>query len=534
MHRPQTSRLYNRPMTRKTVKWLAIALLGFVLASLAALWSYGRFVDHVRAPPGSALPVEVSATPIDRALAPMTEARPGQTGMVMLSDNVDAFAARALLARATGRSLDLQYYIWRPDYTGNLLYQEVLRAADRGVRVRLLLDDLNVHGSRSILATLDRHPLIEVRLFNPTRAREGTFLRGVEMALRFFSINRRMHNKAWIADGRVAIVGGRNVGDEYFDAARDVNFMDTDVTVIGSAAGEASSIFDAYWNSPNAVPLAALVKRDKTDLAQLREHLGAGEKSPQAEPYRRKLAQSPGVHSLVAGQRVVHWSGKAHIVSDPPEKAEGAPQKPDWMTPVLIHDMASAQHRLQVISPYFVPGDAGVRWIGQLRRRGVDVGVLTNSLAANDVVAVHGGYAGYRVPLLRQGVKLYELKPNGKPDGSLFGSSGASLHTKAFVVDGRTGFIGSFNLDPRSMKVNTEMGLLFEQPDLARELEKLYARKTSPAMAYEVRLQGSEGAIVWSDAAATPPKLWTREPEASVWRRGAARVIGWLPVESQL
>ncbi|KRG49285.1 cardiolipin synthase [Stenotrophomonas panacihumi] len=519
-------------MTRRTVKWIVIAVLAFVLASLAALWSYGRFAERVRGPASQALPVEAAATPVDRAIAPLLDAQPGQTGMVLLSDNVDAFAARATLARSAGRSLDLQYYMWHPDFTGNLLYDEVLRAADRGVRVRLLLDDLNVHGSRDVLAALDSHPRIEVRMFNPTRAREGSFMRGVEMLLRWLSVNRRMHNKAWIVDGRVAIVGGRNVGDEYFDAARDTNFMDTDVAVLGDAVGEASRQFDAYWNSPNAVPLSALVRHPKASLGDVRKTLGTGLASPSAQPYLRKLAQSPSVRSLVTGQRTIHWSRAAHIVSDPPEKAAGAPPSPEWLTPVLVHDMTRARHQLLLISPYFVPGDAGVRALRDLRRRGVEVGVLTNSLAANDVVAVHGGYAGYRAPLLRQGIGLYELKAQGKPDGSLFGSSGASLHTKAFVVDGRTGFIGSFNLDPRSMNLNTEMGLLFVQPDLARELQQLYARKTAPAVSYRLALV--DGALRWHDDAAQPPHTWTREPDASPWRRGAAKVIGWLPVESQL
>lgn len=519
-------------MTRRTVKWIAIVLVAFVLASLAALWSYGRFAERVRGPVGHALPVAAAATVVDRTVAPLLAARPGQTGMVLLPDNVDAFAARALLARGAGRSLDLQYYMWHPDFTGNLLYDEVLRAADRGVRVRLLLDDLNVRGSRDVLAALDSHPRIEVRLFNPTRAREGSLVRGVEMVLRWLSVNRRMHNKAWIADGRVAIVGGRNVGDEYFDAARDTNFMDTDVAVIGEAVGEGERQFDAYWNSPNAVPLAALVKHPDSTLDAVRQTLGTGLRSPVAAPYLRKLAQSPGVRSLVAGTRTVHWSRAAHLISDPPEKAAGAPPAPDWMTPVLVHDMSSARQQLLLISPYFVPGDAGVRWLGDLRRRGVEVGVLTNSLAANDVVAVHGGYAGYRPALLRAGIALYELKAQGKPDGSLFGSSGASLHTKAFVVDGRTGFVGSFNLDPRSMNLNTEMGLLFEQPDMARELRQLYARKTAAPVSYRLALVGDE--LRWHDDAARPPLTWTREPDASLWRRAAARVIGWLPVESQL
>ena len=519
-------------MTKKTVKWIAIALLAFVLASLAALWSYGRFADRVRGPVSHALAVEGQATPVDRAVTPLTQAHPGKTGMVLLADNVDAYAARTLLARHAGRSLDLQYYIWRPDLTGNLLYDEVLRAADRGVRVRLLLDDLNVRGSRDVLAALDSHPLIEVRLFNPTRSREGTFMRGVEMLLRFFSVNRRMHNKAWIADGQVAIVGGRNVGDEYFDAARDTNFMDTDVAVLGDAVGEASRQFDAYWNSPNAIPLSALVRHPDADLAAVRKTLGTGLGSPAARPYLQQLARAPGVRSLVEGTRTIHWSSAAHIISDPPEKAAGATPAPDWMTPVLIHDMSSAKRQLLLISPYFVPGDAGLHWLTALRRRGVEVGVLTNSLAANDVVAVHGGYAGYRLPLLRHGVALFELKPNGKPEGSLFGSSGASLHTKAFVVDGRTGFVGSFNLDPRSLNLNTEMGLLFEQPDMAHELQQLYARKTAAAVSY--RVEHINKALVWHDDAAQPPRIWTREPEASAWRRAMAKVIGWLPVESQL
>ncbi|MEE7548383.1 phospholipase D family protein, partial [Xanthomonas sp. Kuri4-1] len=440
---------------------------------------------------------------------------------MVLSDNVDAFAVRALAARAAGRSLDLQYYMWHPDFTGNLLYTELLRAADRGVRVRLLIDDMNVHGSTSVLASLDRHPLIEVRLFNPTRAREGTVMRAVELLLRLVSVNRRMHNKAWIADGRLAVVGGRNVGDEYFDAARETNFMDTDAAVVGPAVAQASGIFDAYWNSRTAVPLAALVQAAPDALQKLRAHLDAGQASVRAHPYVERLRQSPSVRHLMEGDRPLHWTAQARIVSDPPEKAEGAPPRADWMTPVLVGEMAHARRELKLISPYFVPGDEGLRWIGGLRRQGVRVSVLTNSLAANDVIAVHGGYAGYRVPLLRQGVALYELKPDGDPSGSLFGSSGASLHTKAFVIDDQAGFIGSFNLDPRSMNLNTEMGLLFRDRAITAELEALYNRKVSAATSYRLALD--DGALRWHDDAARPPHTWTREPDATLWRRAAAR-----------
>ena len=413
-----------------------------------------------------------------------------------------------------------------------MIHHELLQAADRGVRVRLLLDDMNVHGSESVLAALDSHPLVEVRLFNPTRAREGTIARGVELLLRFFSLNRRMHNKTWIADGRVAIVGGRNIGDEYFDAAADINFMDTDAAVIGPPVKQAEAIFDAYWNSASAIPLSALVDPGTGALERVRASIDAGLASPRAAPYLQRLKDSPGVNDLMGGKARIHWTADAAIVSDPPEKAEGATPQPDWMTPVLVEHVSVVERDLRLISPYFVPGTEGVNWFDSVRRRGVEVGILTNSLAANDVMAVHGGYAGYRIPLLERGVSLYELKPHGSTSASLFGSSGASLHTKAYVLDGRRGFIGSFNLDPRSMNLNTEMGLLFESTDAAAELEALYRRKTDPRTSY--RLELVDGALRWQDDAAQPPRTWDREPEASLWRRGAARVIGWLPVESPL
>lgn len=513
--------------------WIVVAVVAFAVASLLSLYAYGRFAERARGPHSHALPIAGPPSDIDRALAPMTGAHPGQAGMVILADNLDAFAVRALSARAAGRSLDLQYYIWHPDLTGNLLHAELLHAADRGVRVRLLLDDMNAHGSDSVLAALDTHPGIEVRLFNPTRAREGTLGRGMELLLRFFSVNRRMHNKAWIADGRLAVVGGRNIGDEYFDAAANMNFMDTDVAVVGPPVAQAEAIFDAYWNSPSAIPLEALVHAKPAALARVRRRMDVEAPAERARPYVQRVQAAPGVRDLLEGRRRLHWTANASIVSDPPEKAQGAEPGEDWMGPVLSAQAARAQRELKIISPYFVPGKDGVARIGGLRQRGVEVGVLTNSLAANDVVAVHGGYARYREPLLDQGVSLFELKPYGPPGrASLFGSSGASLHTKAFVADRALGFIGSFNLDPRSINLNTEMGLLFDCPDAAAELDELYAMKTSPQTSY--RLERVDGRLRWHDPAGTPPKVWDNEPQASLWRRAVARVIGWLPIESQL
>jgi putative cardiolipin synthase len=514
-------------------KWLrrsGIALLVLVVASGVALYSYGRFAEGARGPASHSLPTAADATALDRAIAPLLREHAGQSGMALLSDNLDAFTVRAATARAAGRSLDLQYYIWNHDFTGNLLSYEVLRAADRGVRVRLLLDDMTAHGKDSHLAALDAHPNIEVRLFNPSRSRAGVLGRASEMLLRPMAMNRRMHNKAWIADGRAAVVGGRNVGDEYFDAASQTNFLDLDAVLLGPAVAQTEAIFDDFWNSASVIPLSALTTAEDGALEKLREHGDAGYTSAQAADYVARLRSSPGVRALVGGN-TLHWLDEVGVYSDPAAKGQGEGQA-QWLVHRLGKAMGEAKRELRVISPYFVPGDEGTRWLVGKRAEGVQVSVLTNSLAANDVMAVHGGYAPYRVPLLEGGVELFELMPHGKQDSSLFGSSGASLHTKAFAIDADGGFIGSFNLDPRSVNLNTEMGVLFRDRSAAAALLRSYQTKIAADRSYRVRLQ--DGALRWEDASQQPPRIWDREPEASVWRRWTAHAIGWLPVESQL
>ena len=523
-------------MTRK-LRWVASALLVLLAASLLSVYSYGRFAERARGPTTLSIPADGVETPLDRAIAPLTQARPGQAGLSLIADNLDAFTVRAVTARTAGRSLDLQYYIWKADLTGNLIVHEVLRAADRGVRVRLLLDDLNSHAKDSVLAALDRHPNIEVRMFNPSLSRESYFFRGIELLLRGFSLNRRMHNKAWIADGRVAVVGGRNIGDEYFGAAQSSNFLDADLAVVGPPVQETARIFDAFWNSRSAIPLSELVESDELSLQRLRR-VGALEyRSEDAEPYGEQLARSPSVQALLRGSRALRWTPDAHVYSDPPEKAEGAPRR-DWLIDALLPATTQAKRELFISSPYFVPGDAGVAALLRLRDRGVHVSVLTNSLAATDVAAVHGGYAPYRVPLLEGGVELYELMsrgPRGGKGGSgLLGSSSseASLHTKAFMVDGDVGFVGSVNFDPRSINLNTEMGILFTDPQLTDELMRIYAWKVGEDSSYRLWLEN--GKLRWEDGSAKPPRVWTREPAASWSRRAMAEVVSWLPVESQL
>lgn len=516
---------------RKKLHIFLIGIVIFIIASWLSVYSYGKFAKHARGEASYALPVEIAQTELDKIIEPLWQENPGKNGLVLLQDNLDAFAIRAVTAKEAGRSLDVQYYIWHDDLTGHLLDLELLRAADRGVRVRMLLDDMNVHGKDSTLAALDMHPNIEIRLFNPTLARASGFSRGVEMLLRIFSVNRRMHNKAWIADGRVAIVGGRNIGDEYFNASSNTNFFDIDLMISGSAVSEASAIFDDFWNSEAVVPLSALATPPEQAINNLRKFMEQRLSSFDAQPYIEKLHSSSNIKAIYGGFRPVYWSSEVHVYSDPAGKAFGK-ERFRW----LLHDLMSiwkdADKSLELISPYFVPGQDGLEIFQYLRDKGSSVKILTNSLAATDVMLSHSGYVPYRKPLLEAGIQLYELKPFGEPDKSLLGSSGASLHTKAFLVNGTTAFVGSFNFDPRSVRLNTEMGVVFEEPSIVAELEEEFKRRTQDGYSYDVVLK--DGEIEWRDNATSPPTIWEHDPHTGWWQRTITKVMSWLPIESQL
>lgn len=479
-------------------------------------------------------PAETANTRLGRATDPQDHAHPGQSGVLMLADGREAFASRILLAEAAERSLDVQVYIWHADLTGTLLMQAMRTAADRGVQVRLLLDDNTTAGLDESLAALDSHANIEVRLFNPFVQRDWRWL---GYLTDFSRLNRRMHNKTMTADNRASIVGGRNIGDEYFGAGQDVAFVDLDVLATGAVVPQVSADFDRYWASASAYPVAELLAKVTPEaLERLSMRAMEMAASPSATPYLAALESSTFIKQLVAGKLELEWTA-VRLVSDDPAKGLGTAKAETLVPQHLQEVMGRPQRELLLVSPYFVPTDSGTLALTELRARGVEVSVLTNSLAATDVPAVHAGYAKRRAALLRGGVKLFELKPDSIPtrssaaDRGLAGSSGASLHAKTFAIDGQRIFVGSFNLDPRSAALNTESGFVIDSPAMATRITAAFADQL-PQRSYVLSL-GSDGQIEWQDRSSPDEsmQLLHHEPQTPLWKRALVKVLSWLPIE---
>lgn len=488
-------------------------------------------------PPRADLPPEPARPPatggeIAARVVPVLEAHPGLSGFHLVSNGTEAYALRAYSAQSASTSLDIQTYIWHADLTGRLLARQALMAADRGVRVRLLVDDLDARAKTVGLAALDAHPNIEVRLYNPLASRSGKASLAGEFSTGYKRLNHRMHNKSWIADGRIALVGGRNLGNEYFNASDGPNFVDLDVLMAGPVVEDVSRNFDRFWNSPSNYPVSQLSPEaaSEENLQKLRGVLEAARTELEGSSYAQVLREDPGVQRILeSGGTRLHWSGRWRFVSDDPMKAKLPLEQRSEVVAALLPQIAAAQDRLLVISPYFVPGKRGTAELVGAASRGVEVAVLTNSLAANDVAAVHGGYSRYRRDLIDGGVHLWELKPSAGPARfSLAGSSGSSLHTKAMVIGAEGLFVGSYNLDPRSTSLNSEQGVLVEHPALAAELAQIFQRQTEADRAWAVSLD--QGDLRWSDGT----KTWTREPEATASQRSLAWLMRILPIESQL
>ncbi|WP_156124339.1 phospholipase D family protein [Achromobacter sp. RTa] len=479
-------------------------------------------------------PEESQETPLGRAIAPLAAAHPGKSGIHPLPDAYDAFAARMMLARAAERSLDVQYYIWHNDMTGTMLLEALHEAADRGVRVRLLLDDNGTSGLDDELSALDAHPNIEVRLYNPFVLR---WPKPLGYVTDFSRLNRRMHNKSFTADNQATIVGGRNVGDEYFGAASGVLFTDLDVLAIGAAVNDVSVDFDRYWASESAYPVDRLLKKPAPGrLDELEQAATQVERSPEAAAYAEAMRKLPFIKQLLQGELALEWAD-TRMVSDDPRKTLGT-APPEAMLPHQLQEIIGAPTSdLELVSPYFVPTASGTQAFAQMARGGVKVKVLTNALEATDVTVVHSGYAKRRKALLASGVELFEMKrmstgvERNKSMGP-FGSSGSSLHAKTFAVDGRRIFVGSFNFDPRSAKLNTELGFVIDSPTLARRIAESFDRDL-PSAAYRVCLD-DKGELYWLEQRGGQTIRHDTEPGTTLWQRLSVWFVSLLPLEPLL
>ena len=458
-------------------------------------------------------------------------------GFVLLDSGLDAFVARATLADMADRSIDVQYYLYHDDLVGKLFTAVLLKAADRGVRVRVLIDDMDMSDRDDDIIAFDHHPNIQVRIFNPFNrdiSRNSQFITG------FGSVTRRMHNKSFTVDNVASILGGRNIGNEYFAANSSVEFADLDVLAVGAVVKDVSRAFDLYWNNELAYPAKTIIKARPTEevmQASLEKFLGFFEEEKTSE-YITALKDSDLAKSIRRG-RVDYYIGNATVLVDHPDKIASDRDASELQLRTQLKPyFDKLEQELIIVSPYFVPGKEGVEFLKELVDRGVKVVILTNSLASNDVAAVHAGYKKYRKDLLRAGVELYEMnkkltRAQRKQRKRESGSSKASLHAKTFVLDRSRVFIGSLNLDPRSFYENSEIGLILESPEVAGYMATTLSDEFQrDAFRLELRDDGKK--ILWHGFENGTPVTFDSDPYASLWRRFSVSFLSFLPIESQL
>lgn len=494
-------------------------------------------------PPPSYALTDTDTTVLGRQVQTGVARHDGQSGFRLLSDGLDAFASRLLLMEAAEASIDVQTYLYHDDVTSKLFTLFLIRAADRGARVRLLIDDFGHGGQEGLLAALATHPGISVRLFNPFSSRTMPYL---DFLTNYSVKSRRMHNKTFIVDNQAAIIGGRNIGDTYFAADAFISFADLDVLGFGPFAGKISSSFDTYWNHSLSTPVNDLWQEaGNPTLDQLRQNLNRTTTEERSLAYLERLKTIPLVEELHSDEFRLDWA-RADVIYDHPDKLLTDRDDPDThMAPELAELLSGTKSEALIISPYFIPGDQLVKTFADWVEQGAEVSILTNSLAANDVAAVHAGYARYREALLEGGTDLWELKPrpasspSGKPGA--FGSSRASLHAKTMVFDRKQIFVGSMNLDPRSVSLNTEIGALIHSEPMSTDAARQF-KQALPRHAWRLSLKEEKGwrgtthKLIWQDVSRWPPTTVSenRDPEASLWRRFQAWFIRFLPLESQL
>ena len=511
---------------KMTVRCAALALAALLAGGCASIQ------PGFQAVPSHAFDAPAQ-TRLGRQFAADEARHAGQSGFRLINNGVSALMTRAAMSDAAERSLDLQTYIFEADESGCFLLERVLAAAARGVRVRMLVDDYVRGMPDKLLHFLDAHPQIEVRMFNPYPGR-ADWTRSVQMIFDLASLGRRMHNKMFLVDAQIGILGGRNIGNHYFEAHGDANFRDVDVFASGSIVRQAGGNYDRYWNSDIVIPVAAFPPAEPmTSLADVCAAPSA-EAGPQVE-YQRSAAE---FRNRVTSSDGLVWARGTAVAETPVRNS--ASRSLGASSIALIHGRARREVKQEMLMAvaYFVPGQQGVKLLTDLAARGVRVRVLTNSLASTDVVAVHSGYVRYREPLLAGGVELHEyLYDSARPAPAAhrmrLGTSASTLHAKVAIYDRRLLWIGSANFDPRSARINTETGVMIESAELAARIAGSLERDLSPAQSWKLVLQYNAGAgryqIAWSALRAGAPVVFAHEPDASLWRHLAVGFYSLIP-----
>jgi len=529
----------------------ALRALGSVLALSLLLGACATLREDLPPPrPSQALAPDPEA-PLGMASAERLRGVASGSAFRLLESGQSALAARLALVEQARHSLDLQYYIFRFDVSGRLLVDALIRAAQRGVRVRILLDDLDSHDNEDVIAGLDAHKLIEVRLFNPFKVRgQAPLGRLAEWLAGDGRVNRRMHNKLMVADNHFGITGGRNIGDEYFQADASVAFRDLDVLATGEVVPRLSEAFDRYWNAPQVVSARALPTiESRRQLRAVLDREVADLRVQLARVLDELRAIEPVGGAVAAG--CGPWTaGRAEVLIDDPAKTLDGVESADLPVRALLRLGSQVRRELLIASPYFVPGKRGVAWLRERHDGGrVRVRILTNSLAATDVPLVHAGYAPYRRALLEAGIELYELKPLKERTrwglALTRGSSRASLHGKAVVFDRSAAYVGSMNLDPRSIHLNTESGLILHGSEIAGQVADYVEAAMRPERSYVLGLVPDRreredwqaaypDLLAWTERTAKGDIVHSIEPRASAPMRAYIELLSWLPIEENL
>ena len=532
--------LGNTGMSSARSHWIIVALATAVLSTGCASLPPG--MDGQKT--ASTALAHPEATTLGKRIATREKEHPGLSGFKLVIDGAESFALHLEIAEQAERTLDVQYFLLQQDNTGKLLLRSLLQAADRGVHVRLLLDDAEAFDKGSAIRPLAAHPNIEIRIFNPfVVRRELSLLRWAEFAVGSRRLNYRMHNKLFIGDNAVAVTGGRNVGDPYFQASTELELGDFDLAVVGPMVRSLSRSFDLYWNDRLAIPVSSLASGAPSlaELEACRMDLAANQEKMAGTDYVRSLPKRDVVARVISGQRLV-WA-RAELSYDPPDKAEVQRAAQPWrlLWERVAPALEGAQREVILITPYLVPGEREMALIRRLRERGVRVRILTNSLASTDMPIVQTGYMNYRLPLLDAGCELYEVRPLlGKPETGhgliKSGSSGQfGLHAKVIVIDRGRAFIGSMNFDQRSLDINTEIGIIIESPQIAKDIASRFEAIAQPANSYKLERQATGGApIQWITEVDGRTVHFDSDPDVDAGKRTLIRIFSLLPLETML